>query len=236
MERLKLETFFSADSDIEMNQYKILGGIKILQHDFNSKKLYPALADLIKLNTQLNEIINNKSSMQFSFPKKIKDFDFKNKKILYHDSIQYDNVQHLFDLVEWALPIIQNVIEEGVVLYEFVEKNIELGEVGIIPIYTEEGYLVIRDNEFKCLKVFRFECSLFTSDKVPFRALKTEFIKNIYYGNVLFAPASLKLELVREFPELPNPVIYFCETELDFPFIETIFPIAKRKLMSTLAS
>jgi hypothetical protein len=236
MERLKLETFFSGDNDIELNQYKILGGIKLLQHDFNTKKLYPALADLIKINTQLNEILTNRTTLQFSFPKKIKDFDFKNKKILYENTNHYDNVSYLFDLVEWALPIIQKVIEEGVVLYEFVEKNIELGELGIIPIYTEEGYLVIRDNENKCLKVFRFECSLFTSDKVPFRALKTEFLKNIYYAEVLFAPASLKLELVREYPELPNPAIYLCETELDFPFAETIFPIAKRKLMSTLAS
>ncbi|QQS37855.1 MAG: hypothetical protein IPM56_07905 [Ignavibacteriales bacterium] len=236
MERLRLETFFSSDQDAELNQYKILGGIKIIQQEFNSKKLYPALSELIKLNSQLTEIINGSSNLKISFPKRIKDFDFRNKKIVYEKSGMYESVDYLFDLIGWALPLIQNVIEEGVVLYEFVEKNLELGEIGIVPIYKEEGYFVIRDNINKCLKVFKFECSLFTSDKVPYRALKTEHVRDFSFGEILFAPASLKLELVRYYPEMPNPAIYLCDTELDFPFSETIFPIAKRKLMTTLAS
>lgn len=236
MERLNLETFFSTDKDLELNQYRILGSIKLFQQEFNGKKLYPALGELIKLNTQLSEIINNRDRLKISFPKIIKDFDFKTKNVIYDAKEKCENVSYIFDLVEWALPIIKKAIEEGIVLYEFVENNLTVEQLGIMPIYKEEGYLIIRGYTNKELKVYKFECSLFTSDTVPYRALKTEHIKNINCSDVFFAPADIKLELVRDYPDLPNPAIYLCETELDFPFTETIFPIAKRKLMSTLAS
>jgi hypothetical protein len=32
------------------------------------------------------------------------------------------NIELLFDLIEWAIPVIKETIEEGIALYEFVEK------------------------------------------------------------------------------------------------------------------
>jgi hypothetical protein len=42
--------------------------------------------------------------------------------------------------------------------------------------------------------------------------------------------------LIAEHRELPNPATYLCQTELDFPFQETILPVAKRKLLRRLYS
>jgi hypothetical protein len=46
----------------------------------------------------------------------------------------------------------------------------------------------------------------------------------------------LKLGLINKFPDLPNPVLYKIETDIDFPFIETVLPVAKRKLIQQLAA
>ena len=49
-------------------------------------------------------------------------------------------------------------------------------------------------------------------------------------------PEALKIDLIKEFPELPNPATYSFNIEVDFPFNETILPIAKRKLIRRLAA
>jgi exonuclease V gamma subunit len=54
-------------------------------------------------------------------------------------------------------------------------------------------------------------------------------------GRVDPSPQAIKLDLVEERRDLPNPATYFFETQLDFPFEETMLPVAKRKLMRYLS-
>lgn len=237
MENLKLETFLSSEQDWEINQYKVLGGIKEFQTEFNKKKIYPALSELIALSTVLQEILDNEANLNGKFPKQIVNYDFKNKKLIFETIEKInDKEKFLFGLIEWALPLIKNAIEEAAVLFEFVEKNIEIEEVGILPLYKDEGYIIIPDNTNRKLMVHRFECTLFSSNSEKYRTLKTTFIEEIQKAVIEKSPESIKLELIKKFSDLPNPATYFCETELDFPFTETIFPIAKRKLMAKVAA
>jgi hypothetical protein len=112
----------------------------------------------------------------------------------------------------------------------------KIEQVVILPLYREEGYFMIKDNIASELQVHRYECSLFSSGKEKYRALKTELIKSIGEFFIDKTPESIKHELIKENKELPNPATFICETDLDFPFAETIFPVAKRKLMSQLAA
>jgi len=237
MNRMSLDTFISGERDLELNQYKVLGGLKEYRAEFNKKKLYPAIADLVNLADQLQEIIKQKNNLEISFPKYIKEYDVKNKKIIY-DSLEKlsPNIEFLFDLVEWALPKITEAIEEGLAIHEYVDENLSIEQVGILPLYKEEGYFIIPDNVGLILQIHRFECSLFSSEIEKFRALKTKFIKTIEKVVIDKTPETIKLDLIKEFEDLPNPATFVCETDLDFPFTETIFPIAKRKLMAQLAA
>jgi hypothetical protein len=237
MNPLTLETFFSADTDWEMNQYRVLGGIKEYSIDFNKKRLYPSLAHLIELSNHLEEILKQQKNLNHSFPKEIKNFDIKSKTILFESLEKLSpNLEFLFELIKWALPLINQEIEEGIVLYEFVEKNLNIEQVGILPIYKDEGYFMVKDNVAEVLQVHKYECSLFTSGSEKFRALKTELIKSINESLVANPPELIKSELIRENRILPNPATFICETDLDFPFTETIFPSAKRKLISQITS
>jgi hypothetical protein len=237
MNPLTLETFFSSDTDWEINQFKILGGIKEYRADFNRKKLYPSLANLIKLSSILEEILKQKGSMERSFPKELKGFDLINQRIVFEslDELSPD-LEFLFKLVDWAYPLVNKAIEEGTIVYDFVEKNMIIEQVGILPLYKEEGYFMVKDNIASELQVHRYECSLFSSGKEKYRALKTELIKTTKEYFIERTPEAIKHELIKENKDLPNPATFICETDLDFPFAETVFPIAKRKLMSQLAS
>jgi hypothetical protein len=239
MERISLETFFSSETDFEINQYRILGGIKEINTDFDKKKIYPALATLIELKYSLEKICEERKSLNGRFPKVIKGFDPKEQKLIFTipaDFDKYKNVEQVFELAEWALPYLIDSIEEGIVLYDFVEKNILFNQVGILPIYKDEGYFMITDNIAFELQVHRYECSLFLSGNEKYRALKTEFVKSEKQEIIHRTPESIKHELIKERQDLPNPATYICITDLDFPFTETIFPVAKRKLMSLIAS
>jgi hypothetical protein len=48
------------------------------------------------------------------------------------------------------------------------------------------------------------------------------------------SPNAIKLDLINENRHLPNPATYAFNTDLYFPFNETIFPITKRKLLQQL--
>jgi hypothetical protein len=239
MQRISLETFFSVDADLEINQYRILGGIKEINNDFEKKKIYPALAQLIYLNNSLKQIHEERESLNGKFPKAIKGLDLKEQKLIFtvpSDFEKYKNVDQIFELIEWTLPYLKDAIEEGIVLYEFIEKNISFSQVGILPVYKDEGYFMITDNIAFELQVHRYECSLFSSEKEKYRALKTELVKSEKQEILRRSPESIKHELIKERQDLPNPATFICDTDLDFPFMESIFPVAKRKLMSVIAS
>jgi hypothetical protein len=232
---LSLESFYSADRDLELNQYCILAGIKEFRNEFNKKRLYPSFTNLLNITSQLQDIIEQKNNLEYKFSKKIKSFDFKNNKIIF-ESLENEQpeIDCLFELIDWSLPQLKSVIEEALVICEYVENNLKIEQVGILPIYKSEGYFIIPNNEFSSLQVHKFECSLFSSDDEKYRALKTKLLKT--YDNNLIRSSldNIKLELIKEYHDLPNPATFRCETELDFPFTETVFPIAKRKLMSAI--
>ncbi len=237
MEGLKLETFLSADKDWEMNQYRVLGGIKEYHTELTKKRVYPALAELIHLASILENIIDNKSKLKESFPKQIKDFDIKNQKVTFETFGRFTpDVEFLFELIEWAFPLIRSEIEEAIVLYDFVEKNIEIDHVGIVPLNKDEGYFLVNDNKSAKIQIHRFESSIFSSDTEKYRSLKTKLIQEIKKALIERSPESIKLDLIKQYTDLPNPATFICDTDLDFPFNETIFPIAKRKLMAMVAS
>jgi hypothetical protein len=232
---LSLESFYSADRDLELNQYHILAGIKEFRNEFNKKKLYPSFTNLLNLTSQIQDIIEQKNDLEYKFSKNIKTFDFKNNKIIF-ESLENEQpeIDCLFDLIEWSLPQLRSVIEEALVICEYVEENLKIEQVGILPIYKSEGYFIIPNNEVASLQVHRFECSLFSSDDEKYRALKTKLLKTFDKDLLRLSLDNIKFELIKEYGDLPNPATFRCETDLDFPFAETVFPIAKRKLMSAI--
>lgn len=232
MESLTLASFFQNSEDTEINQYRILGGIKEYRNELNRKKIYPSLLQLIELVTSLEDIVYSKNEIFDAFPKEIVRYDLENKKIILEPVDKSpQKVELVFNLIEWSLPILKQTIEEAIVLYEFVEKNLEIDNVGILPLYKNEGYFIVPDNQLSMLQVFRFECALFSADSEKYRSLRTKLIEESENNYLRKSPELIKLELINKFKELPNPATFLCETDLDFPFNETIFPIAKRILM-----
>jgi hypothetical protein len=77
--------------------------------------------------------------------------------------------------------------------------------------------------------------SIFKSAHDRYRSLKTSYLKQLRWTSIKNTPNKIKVDLIRENKELPNPATYLFDTDLEFPFRETILPIVKHKLMRRLA-
>ena len=233
---LNLDLFTQVQSDFEMRQYKVLAALKAISKDFRNNRIYPHLSELVELKNVLADIKNRLEDLRNEFPKRIKNIDLVNKEIE-HEVVFVDgsDLSRVEDLIEWALPLIDEKIQEGIAIYEYVNEEIEVEEVGILPNYVDEGYFFVPDNEESKLLLYQYEVSIFQSAEDQYRALKTGLLKAINQGQALMSPNSIKLDLIREHKKLPNPATYSFRTQLDFPFTETVFPVVKRKLMRQLA-
>ena len=104
-------------------------------------------------------------------------------------------------------------------------------EVGIIPIYKSEGYFFISDIKNDLMKTYRFEMSLFSTQENPLRTLKSKLVDLISLKTPIASmPYELKQTTLEKYSDLPNPSCYYFETVIDFPFVETILPVPKRKI------
>lgn len=237
MSELNLEMFIGAHRDYESSQFHILSGLQKIRRTFSQNKVYPPLAELIELYMTLKRIAGNSEGIEQELPKRIKGLDLGAKRILY-ESIEPDpaHLRAIGELIHWALPRIQQAIEEGETIYNFVDSNIKVEEVGILPSYVEEGYLLVPEVRQNLLHVIRYEVSIFTSADHQYRNLKTTAVRTLPLMSLDFSPGRIKMELMAAHRDLPNPATYFFATDLDFPFQETVLPIAKRKLLRQIYS
>ncbi len=237
VDKLSLDNFLSAGADAEFAHYQILGFLKRYSDDFNRNRLYPNLSELIALKRSLEAVVSGKSKLLNDLPQNLKEIDLVNKRLVFETpEIPCTPLDRVIELIRWALPFIEEAIAEGMQIYDFVEDNLAIKEVGIIPFYHDEGYCLVPDNKASLLHLIHFSLALYGSDTEKYRTLKTKILKTLEQTLVKKAPESIKMELIEEYQELPNPATFVCETDLDFPFAETIFPVAKRKLMVRLAA
>lgn len=237
MHRLSLETFLAAGPDHESNQYRILQGLKCATSEFVHNRLYPALSELADLLQSLKALVQQSSSLEQHLPRQLTGIDLEEQTLSYQPHpLAGSDFSRVLDLIRWAIPRVESALEEGMRIYDFVEENLAIEEVGIIPMYKDEGYYFVPENQEEILHLLRYETSLYTSGTERFRGLKTSLVDSVPRAGIARSPESIKLALIEQNRDLPNPATFLCETSLDFPFRETILPVAKRKLLSRVFS
>ncbi|MBN1300716.1 MAG: hypothetical protein JW995_05835 [Melioribacteraceae bacterium] len=238
MIKLSFDTFIGAAQDIELSQYKLLAAIQYYSDLLHRNKLYPSFGELVQVFKNVNQLKKQKSEIDNFARRMIKGIDLKKKELIYEsEKLDDKDSNRVFEFIEWALPKLKEILDEGKAIFDFVDENIHLKEVGIIPLYKNEGYFVIDNSDNNCVEVFRYEMYLISADDEHLRTLKSNLIESRISENVgRLSLDELKLMLINRYPDLPNPALYKFESEIEFPFTETVLPVAKRKLMQKLAA
>jgi len=231
MENLSNNWIFEGHIDFEYKKYLLLAYVQRCKEQFGKTILYPPLGELVQHYRNLAELKESFVNLNEAFPKEFLGFDFNKLQLLYEQKQSHDQViSTITEIVDFALPNIQEVLEEGREMYEFVETHLEISPLGIIPVYNREGYLLINEDKSTDVHIYGYQHSIISTSSDNMHSLQLNYLKK-ETRSISNSFENIKLNLIRTFTNLPQPAAYLCFSKMSFPLFETLLPVTKRLLM-----
>ncbi len=231
------ETWFAEGYiDFELKRYTLLAYLQEVNKYFHQQKLYPQLADLIFHYNNLVSFRENKKYLQEKFPKQLTEINLEQLELLYERMIS-DNelMEELENIINYSAKKMKSAITSGAEIYESVEVSLKIAPVGLIPLETNEGYMFLMNASQHQTFVYYYRITMFEKHDEKYRGIKTDFIDS-WHKNLVNTYGNIKSELIRNRKALPNPAVYSIETGINYPFEETLLPIAKRCLVRYIST
>jgi hypothetical protein len=234
MERLNKDWITEKIVDFEYKKYLLLAYLKHVDECFRANRLYPPLSELVEHYRLARLLKENKEELAAQFPKRLSGFDSEKFMLTYQSVIDDDKlIGEIESILDFSIPKFEEWLREGKHIYDFIEKEIFLDTVGIMPINNSAGYLFLK-NAKADTQVYGYTVTIFREPDATWRGVHTHFVR-AYSHSLVHTYEAIKNELLREYRDLPNPACYIAETGLDIPIDETFLPIAKRMLMKQVA-
>jgi hypothetical protein len=231
MEALDSAFYTDFSRDVESRQLIFMHTMKEIRSSFRKNALYPYLNQLITLHQQLSDLLSRMDAFEKEQPKTLVEIDLVRNELHFEPNQVDLSMQQTAAFIRQCLPLMRTVIDEGAVIYDFVEQQVEFQPVGVVPQYRQEGYFMVPDADADDVKVYRYGLSLLTAAHDRYRSLHTRLVKTLRDAEKLIPANTIKLHLIEEHNELPNPAIYQFSSGIDFPFSATLFPVCKRLLL-----
>jgi hypothetical protein len=221
--------------DFEYKKYVLLAWLQSVEDDFKTIRLYPALGELIAHYRRAVQLRQNKTELSNLFPKQLKGISKDGLSAEFESLIEDDEmILALERILEFSIPKLEEHVQEGKTIYEFVESGIEISPVGIVPLRTNEGYLFLSQGS-QDTKVYSYSMTLYTQGDSPWRALRTEHIAD-WKRSITNSFEAIKTDLIRINKTLPNPAVYAAVSGHDIPYETSFLPVAKRMLLKTISA
>lgn len=222
--------------DYEYKKYLLLAYLQDVKKHFAEKRLYPILSDLIFHYQNLIILKKNKNLIKEAFPERLTITDFQNLKNVYEKIVNDDSMMNeIEDILSFSIPEIKSHLAEGKDMYEYFESKMNISPVGIMPLYPDEGYLFVSENEANLIRIYEYQFSIFQSTNDKYRGIHIHFIEAQRRG---FANTfeNMKIDLTKRYKKLPNPAAYLVESKIEMPLDESLLPIAKRLLVKYIST
>lgn len=221
--------------DFEYKKYVLLAYLKRVKESFHRVELYPFMADMVYHYRNLEAIRANKSMIYDAFPKELSPQDINNLELNYRTIMEDDMImKEIESIIEFSLPQLKAHLDEGSVIYDYVESKCEIEPVGLSSLMVNEGYLFIAQPPQVETRIYRYHTTIFGSSSDQFKGVSLTYVfredrslSNSY--------EKMKLKLIRQFQDLPNPATFLISSKLKFPFTPTLMPVAKRLLVKQVS-
>lgn len=221
--------------DFEYKKYVLLSYLQEVSRDFEKTYLYPSLADLVRHYRNLLVIKENKEEISKSFPERISGADFENFKIIFKKIVEDDSIMvEVESIIDYSIPEFEKYLGEGKKIYDFIEENICISPVGVLPLKRDEGYFIFRNGGEPETKVYEYQVTIFENPNEKYRGIYTNHLTT-YERNLSNTYQSIKNDLIRHNKKMPNPATFAIETDLTFPFNESFMPVAKRTFVKYIS-
>jgi hypothetical protein len=236
MTTLDLKKLTSCGSDWELNQYKILIKVREWLKNFNKNKLFPSIEEAIQLNLALEDLLRENIECKLWFDNEIKGQKVNERVIVYEKAHQVGNqLDKLLNFIDWALQLNRPVLEEGRIIKNFVEEDLEITRVSNVEKnYNGKGYFSLPDNKNRVLNIYLYEIIWDWSQENLYQRIISQLVKSIPQSVIHNSVEEIITNFISYSQDLHEPVAYILETDLDCPYEETMFPIAEDKLLKHL--
>ena len=213
--------FLDGYIDFELQKYKLLAYLQEVNKYFNANKLYPQLADVIFHYRNLSDFRENKRLLQNQFPKELSKVNMEKLELVYKEMLQDGDIMaELEDIVNYAMTKMKGTISSGTEIYELVEQQLYIEPVGILPLYKNEGYLLLRYKQNSEVKAYNYTISMLQASEANYTAMKMEYIDS-FTKNISVTYEQIKRQIINMIQTLPNPAVYFIESTLRLILLPT---------------
>lgn len=230
MEKLSKDWITEKHIDFEYKKYILLAYLKQVEESFRAIRLYPPLAELVEHYRMACSLKENKLQLNKAFPRRLTGFDEQQFRLKYESIVNDDQMmREIESILDFSIEKFSEGLQEGKSIYEGIEEKISFESIGIVPIDTNAGYLLLRHAD-DGTRVYSYTVSIFEEPGAAWRGLHTSFVKS-YPRSLVYTYERIKTDMLNENREWPNPACYAAETGLTIPVEETFLPIAKRMLI-----
>ncbi|MDZ4823074.1 MAG: hypothetical protein SH856_06420 [Flavobacteriales bacterium] len=222
--------------DFEYKKYILLAYLKHCNESFVEAKLYPPMAELAEHYASLLSLKRNVEEIKGQFPKELEAIDLQQAQLHWQRNLPHDaSMSTVTEILEFAIPGMKQTLDEGKLIYEFVEKNIELCPVGLMPVNNSEGFLLLHEEPQPDVFIYQYKMSMISVTSETYRSLAVEYVSS-EKKSIANSFEQIKLNLLKKFRSWPNPATFLCLSRFQFPLTETFLPVSKRVLLKNIAA
>lgn len=174
--------------------------------------------------------------LQQAFPQRLTQADIEAVKLTYQKIVDDDNtMMEIEQIITYAIQKINPAIQTGKEIYDFVERHLNINPVGIVPLLPYQGYFSLQNGGERTNRVYEYQITIFENHDDKYRGINISFV-DTYKQSITNTPEALKLDLIRRNKHLPNPAVYYVQSDITFPLEQTLLPIAKRSLVKYISN
>lgn len=227
----------SCGSDWETNRYLLLNKIKEWQLQLSKNNVYPVLEESEIIKDKLDDLLLENISSKSWLEREVRGILIEDQIIVQdkakHISTELDKLIHY---VEWAIENVEYIIREARIIFGFIKDNVSIKKISFEDRYKGKGYFIVQDNKKDVTKIYLYEMILNWTDDHPTETIEYTLVRSI--PNILLdcSLEELMEQFIKHSQKMYKPMVFVCQTDLDFPFKEAILPAVQQKLLKEIRS
>lgn len=223
--------------DFEYKKYILLDYFQKVNKHLSEFILFPVYRQLVWHRKHLQALKNSKELLEKHCHRELSNIDIKNVRLKYEYKTEIDESTRLIEsLIAYSLPHFKRAEVRADRIRRSIESAISISQIGIVPIYRHEGYLLVNNADNTNADIFRYRhdpiCNTEDAEAPP---IAVDFIDNIRI-TISNTYEGIKSLLIKEYPELPNPATWLVLSERQLPLYESLLPVALPLLANRILS
>lgn len=219
--------------DRELKQYVLLAYLQRVARRFGEHKLHPHLDELRAHLQRLLELRTTWQAWRQAIPGPVVGIDLDRPRLVRRPPEDPEVLRVIDEVIAFAEPELRSYLERGDLLRGQLAETIVFSPVGLLPLSSSEGYLLLRQD--RSARVYRYDMHVLreADDTLRYRNVHTHWVADYTLG-LGWTYERVKADLVRRHPGLPVPATFAFEAGITLPRIETFLPLAKELVFDAL--